>query len=229
VARARRRHAGGSGGVPRGLPGGGGGGGGDAAQPYEAAGARGEPRRVVYCAGDGTCQAAWRQQVMVPAAYTSTKAPREMHVYVSASDGVVIAQHDRLRTFRAAGTAAPPGPAAVAPPSLLPPSAYVKARSSTPEARGAAERINAILARKYDGPSMIASQGIGQTLYSGQVPLDTAQVTRLTNKGARPSDVYVLTDLKRLGLKTYDLRGRVDEGRDGGAMGEVVNSRKNQW
>ncbi|KAI8469121.1 MAG: hypothetical protein J3K34DRAFT_424794 [Monoraphidium minutum] len=166
---------------------------------------------------------------MVPAAYSSSDAPKELHVYVSAASGAVIASRDRLRTYAAAAAAPPPSAAVEAPP-LLPASAYVTPRSDSPTSRAAAERINKILASKYDGPSMVPSRGVGQTLYSGEVPLDTAQVTRVTRSGVRPGDVYVLTDLQRLGQRTYDLRGREDEGEKGSAgTGEVVAARRNTW
>jgi hypothetical protein len=217
--------------------------------PDEPAAARGAPERVIYCAADGGCYPTWRQPVFVPAGYLSDAAPQELHVYVSAEDGRVLARHDRLRTWagRAAGGAAGDAHVGVAgdsggaggaarrlqqavdPPPLLPPSAYVKPRSDTPESRAAADAINAALAARYDGPSMRATQGVGSTLYSGTVLMDTAEVTRLTRRGTKVSDGYVLTDLKRLGQKTYDLKGQAEPNRDASAKGQDVKDRSNFW
>jgi hypothetical protein len=216
--------------------------GGDEEGPDELAGARGAPERVIYCALDGGCYPVWRQPVFVPAAYMSDAAPQELHVYVSATDGTVLARHDRLRTWAGSAPAAQAAEAAPAPPAarrlrqaqpsvpqLLPASAYVRPRSDTPEGRAAAEAINAALAAKYDGPSMRATQGVGATLYSGTVPLDTAEVTRLTRRGTKVSDGFVLTDMKRLGQKTYDLRGQLEPNKDASIQGQDIKDRSNVW
>ena len=251
----------------------------------EPAGARGDAVPVVFCEADGTCHATWRQRVFVPAAYTSSRSPKEVHVYVSADDGRVIAQRDRLHTFSGRGArrglraltlqqaeaeakaaaaaaarakqqqqqqaqkqqqqpsqqpsqqqpqqqkaAAAPAPGAVTPPNLLPRAAYVDPPPGAPaEAKAAAQRINAILKKKFDGPAMAPSQGVGETLYSGTVRLDTAELQRLTRRGDKVSAGFVLTDLKRLGQRTYDLQGRDDKVRDGSVTGQLVGARKNEW
>jgi len=217
----------------------------------EPAGARGKPAAVIFCAADGSCQPTWRQPVFVPMGYRSSKAPKELHVYVSAADGTVVAKLDRLRTWgfgkkkkasRRFGyqtgldeaglmsNEAPGAPAAASDvPNLLPQSAYVTPRSDTPEARRAAEAINHALKERYDGPAMTPSQGVGETMYSGTVPLDTAQVTRLTRRGQKVSSGFILTDLKRLGQRTYDLKGKDDKARDGSVTGQVVTDRSNLW
>ncbi|GBF94228.1 peptidase [Raphidocelis subcapitata] len=239
----------------------------EAADAEEPAGARGDPERVIYCAADGSCYPVWRQPVFVPAGYLSRDAPKELHVYVSAADGRVVARHDRLRTWgrraRAGrlvgggaggfapdeayegrllraegdGDGAGPGPAAAtgppaasAPaPSLLPASAYAAPRSAAPESAAAADAINRALRERYDGPAIKPTRGVGQTLYSGVVPLDTAEVTRLSRRGSKVVEGYILTDLSRLGLRTYDLGGREEPARDGSAQGMLVTDRRNQW
>jgi hypothetical protein len=114
-------------------------------------------------------------------------------------------------------------------PSLLPASAYATPRSSAPEAVAAAEAINRALRERYDGPAMKPTRGVGQTLYSGVVPLDTAEVARLSRRGSKVVEGYVLTDLNRLGLRTYDLGGSDEPARDGSAQGVLMADRRNQW
>ncbi len=200
----------------------------------EPAGARGKAEAVIYCTDDGACHPAWRQPVFVPMGYAASKAPRELHVYVSARDGSVIAKHDRLKTWGGQQRAArrfnyrsgvledgptPDGGGVLGSPQQQP-----------GQQQAAPTAINRPAAQRYDGPSMVPTQGVGETLYSGTVPLDTAQVTRPTRRGgARATGQFVMTDLKRLGQQTYDLMGRDDKARDAAVTGTPVTDRRNQW
>ncbi|KAI8472161.1 MAG: hypothetical protein J3K34DRAFT_457928 [Monoraphidium minutum] len=56
-------------------------------------------KRVLHCSGkDGKCKPTYKQVVFLPS--TTASNPKEMHVYVSATDGAVLYMANRLRTAR---------------------------------------------------------------------------------------------------------------------------------
>lgn len=158
-----------------------------------AASAAPRTARVVHCSKNGACRAAFKQVVFLPA--TPSTKPQELHVYVAATNGAVMQKQNLLRT------AGPDGK----PPKA--PKAEVRAAHSEDGGGGGGDRW--------------MSLGRGHSLYSGEVPLNTAQGA--SKAGGGP---YQLIDLIH-NTETYDMRNR-DDTYDG-TVEALVRDKDNQW
>ncbi len=135
-----------------------------------AASAAPKTRRVVHCSNDGTCSAAYKQVIFLPP--TPTTKPQELHVYVAADGGDVLLVADRLHTSRpgaalVAAAAAPPAP-------QKKDGGADKQKKDDPKKK-APERKPPGVHDDADAQQVWMSLGRGQSLYSGEVPLNTAQ------------------------------------------------------
>jgi len=157
-----------------------------------AASAAPQTKRVVHCTKDGSCAAAFKQVVFLPP--TATTKPQELHVYVSAANGDVLLAANRLHTARPGGVAAAHAPA------------HGKKKGGDSEAE----------------TQIYMSLGRGNSLYSGEVPLNTAQGP--SKAGGGP---YQMSDLIH-NTQTYDLKNKEDPMESN--SGELLfKDRDNQW
>ncbi|GBF89960.1 peptidase [Raphidocelis subcapitata] len=157
-----------------------------------AASAAPRTARVVHCSKGGDCRAAFKQVVFLPA--TTTTKPQELHVYVAAANGAVVQKENLLRT---ATEDRKPAKA---------PKADVRAAHDEGASGGAGQWM---------------SLGRGHSLYSGEVPLNTAQAESKANGGP-----YQLTDLIH-NTETYDMRNK-DDTYDG-TIETLLRDKDNQW